>query len=119
MKTFLIFAAIALGLSCSVAQAAQYGRPVVIDSGGTSQVRIYDVVDTAVFDPRPSWGKTDDALLTGMFKPNKAAWAAAGQWFVAVPAGVQAGAIHVGSDYGAASSYTNPDGTDGDGKPIK
>ena len=46
-----------------------------------------------------------------IFSNNKAAWVAAGVWFVAVPDRVQDGAVHTGSDYSDKASYLNPDGT--------
>lgn len=75
------------------------------------QVRMVDVFDPTAYEPRPDWGQTDEALLDRIFANSKAAWMAAGQWFVGVPAGVQDYAVHTGEDFCDPASYTNPDGT--------
>lgn len=90
----------------------KYARPVPVDA----QTRMYDVFDTATIEPRPPWGKTDDALLSRIFENQKAAWVKAGQWFVEVLQGVQDGAVHAGDDHLDPASYLNPDGSDGNGK---
>ena len=92
---------------------ATYARPVVVGS----QVRMYDITDTEAYNPRPSWGQTDEDLLSGVFSPNKAAWVAAGQWFAEVPPRVQDGAVHTGGDYSDKASYLNPDGTTAEDPP--
>lgn len=91
---------------------SKYARPVSV--GG--EIRMYDVVDMANYEPRPTWGQTDDALLDRIFAPNKALWVAAGQWFVQVCGGVLDGAVHSGPDFMAAASYLNPDGSNGEGE---
>jgi hypothetical protein len=90
----------------------KYARPVAVGD----QVRMTDIVDTAMYEPRPSWGQTDDALLARLFSPQLAAeWKGAGEWFAEVCAGVQPGTTHTGSDFMNAASYLNPDGSNGDG----
>jgi hypothetical protein len=89
----------------------KYSRPVAVDT----QVRMYDVVDTAKYDPRPAWGQTDAELLDRIFAPNKAEWVEAGVWFVEVCGGVQDGAVYSGGGYMLPASYLNPDGSDGNG----
>lgn len=74
-----------------------------------------DLTDMLVYWPRPSWGQTDADLLSKVFEPNKAAWEAAGQWFVTVPAGVQNGAVYNGLGYDDPKNYSNPDGRLADG----
>lgn len=44
-----------------------------------------DALNTADYNPRPTWGQTDDALLSGIYAQQKAAWFVTGQWFIAVP----------------------------------
>lgn len=46
---------------------------------------ITDIVDMAVYTPRPSWGQTDDALLSKIFANHKDEWTAAGEWFFLLP----------------------------------
>jgi hypothetical protein len=72
-----------------------------------------DVV--TVSDPLPTWAAAPEEWLSVMFANQKSAWEAAGQWFVAVPGGVQPCAFHAGADFTDPLSYTNPDGSYGDG----
>lgn len=89
----------------------KYARPVTVPSFDGNQIRMVDVFDPSVYNPLPDWGRTDEELLDRIFSNNKAAWVAAGVWFVAVPDRVQDGAVHTGSDYSDKASYLNPDGT--------
>lgn len=93
---------------------SRYARPVALDG----KHRMYDVTDTADYNPKPEWWTSDAAALDKMFAPNKAAWEQSGQWFVQVPQGVKDCAVHTGSDYMDAASYVNPDNTDGNGNPL-
>lgn len=83
-------------------------------------VHLVDVLDAAIYEPRPSWGQTDDALLSRLFAPNKTQWLSDAEWFVAVPSGVQNGAFFVGKSGEEMDplKYINPDDTDGVGQPI-
>lgn len=89
----------------------KYARPVVVENKDGPQTRMMDVFNPAIYEPRPEWGQTDSDLMDRIFSNNKAAWVAAGVWFVAVPDRVQDGAVHTGSDYSDKASYLNPDGT--------
>lgn len=90
----------------------KFGRPV--DHGdGNGKVRMIDVVELP--QQLPSWGSTPEAFLTKMYENQRAAWMQASQWFVQVPDGVQPCAVHTGSDFEDPLSYSNPDGTAGDG----
>lgn len=91
----------------------KYARPVTVGS----QVRMYDVVDTDAYNPRPVWGQTDEALLDRIYSGQKEAWVSKGQWFVEVPPRVQDCAVHTGSDYMDKASYLNPDGTTAEDPP--
>lgn len=97
----------------------KYGRP--IDCGdGAGIKRMTDVV--TISDPLPEWAPDAASWLDTMFG-NMATnslgtgWKQTGQWFVPVPDGVQPGAFHNGADFSDPLSYTNPDGTYGDGSP--
>lgn len=94
---------------------SKYARPVDHSKNATD-IRMLDVIDTAIYSPRPEWGQTDDGLLSKIFAPEKAKWVAAGTWFVTVPNGVQPGARFAGKDYLDAASYLNPDGSNGNGE---
>lgn len=91
----------------------KYARPVAVDG----KHRMYDVIDTDDFNPKPAWWTSDAAAFDRMFAPNAEAWKAAGQWFVEVPPRVQDGAVHAGNDYMDKASYTNPDGTTAEDPP--
>ena len=82
-------------------------------------IHMVDVIDTADYHPRPTWGQTDEELLSKLFEPNKAGWVADDEWFKQVPDGVQNGATFNGdeaADTMDATKYLNPDGTDGNGQ---
>ena len=87
-------------------------------------VHLVDLIDTSVYEPRPSWGQTDDALLSKIFEPNKDQWVADDEWFHQVPDACQPGATFLGEegcpeeDYLNPDNYINPDGTNGAGIPI-
>lgn len=117
MKTLSVIAVLVAFLPIS-ALADHYGR--IVASTDSTQ-RIYDVVDTSVYNPRPAWAVNDDDLLQGLFQPNVAAWQATNQWFVRIPAGVKSGAVYLGGGQGTtdASQYINPDNTDGNGAAIQ
>lgn len=72
--------------------------------------RMVDLIDTAVYEPRPGWGQTDEDLLNRIM-------AVVGGFaaFVAVPQGVQPYTTHAGGDYADPTTYLNPDGSDGNG----
>lgn len=83
----------------------KYARPVdhsELKDG--SDIRMIDVIDTSNFEPRPEWGQTDEALLDKIFEHQKDEWAAAGQWFVAVPETVEPCAFDNGD-----GTFTNPE----------
>ncbi len=90
---------------------AMYARPVQIGE----EVRMVDVFDAAIYEPRPAWGQTDANLLDHIFVNSKAVWVAVGQWFISICAGVQSGAVHRGDDFQDPTSYVNPGGTDANG----
>lgn len=99
----------------------KYARPIK----RSGFIEIVDVIDLDAFAPRPEWGKTDDGLLSGIYKPNKVAWVGAGEWFVKVSDGVQNNAVYASryQDYANPANYTNPDGSNGNGtlpqpKPV-
>ena len=92
----------------------KYARPVAVGD----QTRMYDTFNPDAYQPKPAWWTSDEAALDKMFAPNKAAWVAAGSWFVEVRQGVQDGAVYDGSGYMLGSAYRNPDNTDGDGNPL-
>lgn len=91
----------------------KYSRFINVDG----QQRAVDVINAADYEPRPDWWTNDSVALDKIFAPNKAAWVAAGQWFVQVLRGVQDSAVHTGNDFSDPLSYVNPDGTDGNGEP--
>lgn len=73
-----------------------------------SDLRVVDVFDPSVYNPRPSWGQTDSALMDRIFENHKKAWIAAGHWFVQVHDSVIDYCKYSGNDPMNFANYTLP-----------
>ena len=78
-----------MGVAMKYARLVDHSR----DNDG-SDIRALDVVDTAIYSPRPAWGQTDEALLNRSFE-SVGGFAA----FSIVPNHVEPSACKVGDDY--------------------
>lgn len=83
----------------------KYARPVDFsETHDGSNIRLVDVFDASVYEPRPSWGQTDDELLSRIFANHKSEWVNSGEWFIAVPDDVMPGGAVSNGD----GTYANP-----------
>lgn len=87
------------------AAMTKYARPV---DRGDGVIHMIDVFDPSIYNPRPSWGQTDAALMDRIFEHQKTEWIAAGTWFVAIADAVKDCATFSGGDYMDAGSFANP-----------
>jgi len=70
--------------------------------------RAVDIVDTAIYEPRPSWGQTDEALLDRIYENHKAEWLSANQWFQPCDDALLDGAAVTVDEEGIIVGFTNP-----------
>lgn len=101
---------------------SKYARFIWRNEQSDHSIQLVDVIDMAVsYPPLPLLGcDTYEKLLSKLFEPNKAQWVADDEWFVAVPDGVQSGAVFTGmaGEESDPLKYENPDGTYADGTTI-